>query len=133
MTMIRILLVDDNPEYRCFATLFLEEQPGLRIVGTTGSGAEALALLPDLQPDLVLLDLAMPGMNGLETARAIKDRPNAPRVIILTGHDDELYRQAAEACGVDVFLNKTALLQDLVPWIDLLFDRASTTLAELNP
>jgi DNA-binding NarL/FixJ family response regulator len=107
MTPIRILLVDDNRDFLGSAVNFLAVDPRLKIVGTVTSGREALELTPGLQPDLVLMDLAMPEMNGLEATRRLKARSTALRVVIVTGNDHQEYRNAANAAGADGFLAKS--------------------------
>ncbi len=80
------------------------------MVGEAGDGEEAVRLARDLRPDVVLMDIGMPGLDGLEATRRIKaDRPEA-RVIILTVHGEEAYRRAAGESGADAFLPKKALI-----------------------
>ena len=96
---LRVLLVDDNRDFLHSVRQVLAAHAELEVVGAVMSGAEALEQVPILRPDLVLLDLAMPGMNGLEAARRIKVATPAARVIILTLHDDPYYQSAALAAG----------------------------------
>jgi PAS domain S-box-containing protein len=106
MEAIRIVIVDDSPDFLESAVRFLSEQPELDIVGRANSGAEAIQQVDELRPDVVIMDLVMPGMNGLEACRWIKARPSPPRVVIVSMHDDPEFRQAAEAAGADAYLNK---------------------------
>ena len=76
------------------------------MVGRARSGEEAITAIESLGPDLVLMDHVMPGMRGIEATRAIKTRPGAPRIIVLTSHDRADLRAAAEAAGADGFLSK---------------------------
>ena len=117
----RVLLVDDSAEFLDSASDFLNTDPGIEIVGRAYSGHGALEQVPVLKPDLVLMDLTMPGMNGLEATRALKSRADGPRVIILTLHDDPQYRAAAEAAQADGFVTKTELGLHLLPAINKLF------------
>jgi DNA-binding NarL/FixJ family response regulator len=87
--------VDDSPEFLELVARCLAVAPHIEIVGRTRSGREALEQVARLQPDLVLMDLAMPGMNGLEATQRIKAQPGAPRVVMLTMYDDPAYRAAA--------------------------------------
>jgi CheY-like chemotaxis protein len=80
----RVLLVDDNQDFLKAAKRFLRTVPGLELVGQATSGEQALELTAALHPDLVLMDFAMPGMNGPAATLRIKQQPNAPKVIILT-------------------------------------------------
>ncbi len=84
---LRILLVDDNAQFLEVAARTLATVPAIEIVGRALSGRDALEQVTQLQPDLVLMDVAMPNMNGLEATRHIKAQPGAPRVVMLTLHD----------------------------------------------
>ena len=95
-TALRILLVDDSPAFLHAATRALALDSRIDIVGKASSGHQAIALVPEVQPDVVLMDVAMPGMNGFEATRQIKSRPNPPRIVMLTSHDIAHYRTAAE-------------------------------------
>jgi len=117
----RVLLVDDSAEFLDSAAHFLKSDPRIEIVGRAFSGRGALEQVPVLKPDLVLMDLTMPEMNGLESTRAIKSQPGGPRVIILTLHDNPEYRAAALAVRADGFVTKTELDMELLPMIHKLF------------
>jgi DNA-binding NarL/FixJ family response regulator len=119
---IRILLVDDSPEFLESATRFLSTDPRIEIVGCALSGAEAVEQVTRVQPDLVLMDCGMPGMNGLEATHNIKAWPGAPRVVILTLHDNAEYRAAAQAAGADGYVTKSEFGMALLPFIHTLFD-----------
>ena len=99
----------------------------LCIVGRAASGSAALEQVAVLNPDLVLMDLAMPGMNGLETTRRIKAQPDAPRVVIMTLYDVAEYRAAARAAMADGFIAKSSIRSQLMPMLVGLFpDRAAS-------
>ena len=119
---VRILLVDDNPTFLTAAERLLTSRPSsFAVVGRACSGEEALERVVALQPDLVLMDVAMPGLNGLEATRRIKAEPDPPRVIVLTLHDGAVYRDAARNAGADGFVSKARLDQALVPLARSLF------------
>jgi DNA-binding NarL/FixJ family response regulator len=118
-------LVDSNLNFLKAAMRFLAKDPEIEIVGSGDSGRSALNQVRLLGPDLVLMDLAMTEMNGLEATRRIKAQPGAPRVIILTLHDHPQYRTLAEAAGADGFLNKANLGSHLLPLIYTLFARGT--------
>lgn len=121
MQTIRVLLVDDSPAFVHEAAGFLSETPGFEVVGWTSSGLEALDIVGRLPVDLVLMDIAMPGMNGLEATRRIKKRPEAPKVVILTLHDGLEFRTAALTAEADGFVAKSDLSAKLVPCVHALF------------
>lgn len=115
MPPLRILLVDDSPAFLESAARFLSRDVRFEIIGRALSGSEAVAQVGLLDPDLILMDLAMPGMNGLEATRLIKEQPDAPCVVILTLSDSTEYRVAAEAVGADGFVTKSEFGTALLP------------------
>lgn len=121
MALIRVLLVDDNPKFIAAAAHFLATLPGVIVVGCALSAQEGLAQITNLQPDLVLMDIAMSKMNGLQATRQLKAWPQSPRVVILTMHDNPEYRTAAENAGADGFLTKSEFGAQLLPLMDILF------------
>ena len=121
MLSVRILLVDDYPDFLESAARFLSTVPQVDLVGHAFSGPEAIQQSRRLRPDLVLMDLAMPDMNGLEATRQIKAQIGAPRVVILSLYDNPAYRRMATAAGADYFLNKSDLGEALVPLVHELF------------
>jgi DNA-binding NarL/FixJ family response regulator len=123
MALIRTLLVDDNPEFLDAAGRFLASDPDIEIVGSAISGLEAIQQVSLLNPDLILMDLAMPGINGLETTRRIKAEPGSPRIIILTLHDNPEYRSASNSVNADGFIAKSDFGSDLIPLIRLIFEK----------
>jgi PAS domain S-box-containing protein len=106
MKTIRIVLVDDSPDFLDSASRFLADQPELDVVGFARSGPEAIHQVDQLRPDVVIMDLVMPGMTGVEATRWIKGRPSPPRVVVVSMHDDLEFRQAAEEAGADAYLSK---------------------------
>jgi DNA-binding NarL/FixJ family response regulator len=122
MIGIRILLVDDNPEFLEAAKRFIKSEKQIKIIGTALSGQEAIEKVKELNPDLVLMDLAMPDMNGLEATRQIKKQSSAPHVVILTLHDTPEYREASEAVGADGFVPKSDFGVQLLPLVKVLFE-----------
>jgi DNA-binding NarL/FixJ family response regulator len=118
----RVLLVDDSTEFLQSAAHFLGSEPGVEVIGQASSGGDAVEEVSRLRPDLVLMDLNMPGMNGLEATRRIKSQPDSPRVIILTLHENPEYRAAAEAARADGYVSKSELGDQLLPLIQTLFN-----------
>lgn len=95
---VRILIVDDHPVMCSGLSNMLGMHEEVRVIGSAGSGAEALAVIPSEKPDLVLLDLRMPGIDGLSVLRQLEKIPDPPKVIVLTSYaQDELIYQAIKA------------------------------------
>jgi DNA-binding NarL/FixJ family response regulator len=122
MLPLRILLVDDSVQFLDVVARTLATVPAIEIVGRALSGRDALEQVTQLQPDLVLMDVAMPNMNGLEATRRIKTQADAPHVVILTLHDTPEYRAAAEAVGADNFVSKAEFNAQMLPLIRTLCD-----------
>lgn len=111
---MRVLLVDDNLQFASAATRFLSLIGRLDVVGHARSGREALEQVDRLHPDVVIMDVMMPDMDGLEATRHLKRTNAATRIVILTLHDSPEYRNRAREVGADGFVSKeefgTALL-----------------------
>jgi DNA-binding NarL/FixJ family response regulator len=112
-----ILIVDDNAQLRAFIREIASQEPELHVVGEAENGAEAIRLTHELWPDIVLLDLVMPGVNGLKALRRIKAERPATKIIIVTVHTEDAYRRAAEDGGADAFLVKKTLMTALLPTV----------------
>ena len=114
MKPISVLLVDDNPAFLRIATRFLQQHDDVVVVGAADGGEEALALAQDLQPDIVVIDLAMPGLSGLETIPRLRAVLPEVGIIALTVLDTNSYRKAALTAGANDFVAKASLDTDLV-------------------
>jgi DNA-binding NarL/FixJ family response regulator len=113
---IRVLLAEDQPIVRAGFRSLLEAQPDVDVVGEAATGVEALGMARDLRPDLVLMDVRMPEMDGLEATRAITDDPAlaATRVLVLTTFALDEYVFGALRAGASGFLLKGGQLEDLL-------------------
>ena len=111
---IRILIVDDHPVVRTGLTSMLGTQVGFEVVGAASGGEEALALVTRTAPDVMLMDLRMPGMNGIDLLRTLQSFTNPPRVIVLTSFetDEDIYR--AVQAGAHGYLLKSTMQQEMV-------------------
>lgn len=103
---IRVLVVDDDPLVRSALTLMLGGQADLAVVGEAPDGQAGLAAARELRPDVVLMDIRMPVMGGLEATRSLHAQPEPPRVIVLTTFDADEHVVGALAAGADGFLLK---------------------------
>jgi DNA-binding NarL/FixJ family response regulator len=106
---LRILAVDDSPAFLRTLCSFFDKNPGVEVVGTANSAYEAFATIPHLLPDLVLMDLQMPGINGLEATAVLRRQFPAVLVIMLTAHDMPGLRQACKESGAYEFASKSRL------------------------
>ncbi|MDQ6692826.1 MAG: response regulator transcription factor [Chloroflexota bacterium] len=114
MPPIRILVVDDSPTFLSSLAQLLASLEEFEVVGTALSASGAIEQIAQSHPDLVLMDMVMPDMNGLEATRLVKAEPDAPRVIICTLYATTQYEEAAKAAGADGFLPKSALSKKLL-------------------
>lgn len=116
---IRIMIVDDHPVVRAGLASMLSTQADLTVVGSASSGAEALALLETITPDVVLMDLRMPGMSGLDSIRAINSRMDPPRVLVLTSFDTDEDIYQSVGAGAQGYILKDAPQDRLLEAIHL--------------
>jgi two-component system, NarL family, response regulator NreC len=114
MSKIRILVVDDHTLFRQGIVGLLESQPDIEVVGQAGSGRDALRAAVELSPDVVLMDISMPGTSGLNATAEIKARSPDASVLILTIHDREDYLYQALRAGAAGYVLKGADIHDLL-------------------
>jgi two-component system response regulator NreC len=112
--MTKILLADDHAVLRSGLKLLLESQPDLQVVGEASSGLEAIELAGSLQPDLILLDLSMPNLGGLDALPTLRKTAPAAKILILTMHDDPQYLRTALKLGASGYVLKKAADQELL-------------------
>jgi DNA-binding NarL/FixJ family response regulator len=118
--MLRILIADDHEVARRGIRSFLESHPGWEICGEAKDGREAVECANEMKPDVVLLDIGMPGLNGLDAARQIHASLPETRILILTMHDTEQVVQEVLAVGARGFLLKSDAGRDLVAAVEAL-------------
>ncbi len=118
--MTRVLLVDDQTLVRTGFRVIIDAQPDLEVVGEAGDGLEAIAASARLAPDVVCMDVQMPGVDGLEATRRITGAPAAPAVLVLTTFDRDDYLFQALEAGASGFLLKTASPEQLVDAVRVL-------------
>jgi DNA-binding NarL/FixJ family response regulator len=118
----KVLLVDDQRLVRAGFRMLLKTEPGIAVVGEAGDGREAISAARRLRPDVVLMDLRMPDVDGLEATRAIVDGGDAPRVLVLTTFDLDEYVYEALRAGASGFMLKDAPEQRLITAIRVIAD-----------
>jgi two-component system invasion response regulator UvrY len=112
--MIRVLLADDHAVVRTGFRLLLQSQPEMSVVGEAASGETACQLYAELSPDVVVLDLSMPGMGGLEALKRIRAHHAQARVLALSAHDDAVHARRALQAGALGFLSKRSAPEALL-------------------
>jgi len=127
---LRILLVDDSATYLSAVCNLLGGIPEVEVVGQADGGREALRLARALRPDLMLMDVVMPAMNGLEVARTMQSWKVPPQIIFMSIHDGPDYRSAAQGLGAMAYISKSDLSAELPP---LLHQLLGPTKPEAGP
>jgi DNA-binding NarL/FixJ family response regulator len=113
-TLIRILLVDDFERFRSFTCSLLREQPGFQIVGEALDGPEAVQKAEELKPHLVVLDIGLPKLNGIEAARQIRLVSPDSKLLFLTGNDDPEVAREALCTGATGYVSKSDAAVELL-------------------
>jgi len=119
---VRVLLADDQPLVRAGLRVLITGTPGMEVAGEAGTGAEAVRQTQDTRPDVVVMDIRMPGMDGIEATRLITAQSPATRVVVLTTFDDDEYVYAALRSGASGFLVKDMALDDILTAIQVVAD-----------
>jgi len=116
-TSTRTLIVDDSAAFRRCIQAFLESESEIEVVGEAISGMEAIVKSRELKPDLVLMDVRMPGMDGISAARQLREEMPEVKIIVMTSVDIQEYRDAAMANGASGFIVKESVIETLLPTI----------------
>ena len=123
MSKITVLLVDDHEGFINAAIRHLRKLDWLDIVGRASNGLEAIERSETLRPDVVLMDLAMPEMGGLQATRLIKTQDQPPFIVIASHFDDAEHREHANRAGADEFVSKLSYIQEVLPILEKFKDR----------
>ena len=118
MSKITVLLVDDHEGFINAALRHLRKVEWLEIVGRASNGLEAIERSETLRPDVVLMDLAMPEMGGLQATRLIKTQDEPPYIVIASHFDDAEHREHAQRAGADNFVSKLSYIQEVMPILE---------------
>ncbi len=116
---IRVVVVDDHPAYREGLCRLLNEEDDIEVAGMAANASEAIALTKELQPDVVTLDIAMPGLNGIEGAKQVKTSCPKTAILIISAYDYEHYVLTAIRAGVAGYLLKDAPVRDIISAVRL--------------
>lgn len=114
MSQINVLLADDHPLARAGIRKFLEKEPDIQVVGEASSGEEALQLVEEFHPDVLLLDMEMPGMKGLEVAKTLKERNSPTVVLALSTYDNKQFILGLLASGASGYLVKEEVPETII-------------------
>src|SRR3990167_9270292 len=110
----KILICDDHKIFREGLRALLEKQPGVKVVGGARDGLEAVKLARELSPDIVIMDISMPGLNGIEAARKLAKVKKSARVIALSMHNDRKYVTEIIKAGARAYLLKDSAFEELM-------------------
>jgi DNA-binding NarL/FixJ family response regulator len=109
MIVVNVLIVDDQAPFLRAMSAVIEETEGFRVVGSASSAEEAIAAGRALQPDLVLMDVNLPGIDGLEATRRLRSHPSPPVVLLLSTYDEDAGARFIAECGAAAYITKSAL------------------------
>ena len=107
MAPVRVLIVDDQEPFRRAAAAVVELTDAFVVVGTVESGEDCLAAAPGLRPDLVLMDVGLPGMDGMQATRRLSTLGRPPVVVLVSTHDEEELGDEVRACGAVAYVKKS--------------------------
>lgn len=115
---ITIVVVDDDPEFlQIIRAIVTPEAESIRVVGEAENGERGLAVIRRERPDIVITDLIMPGLNGVELTRYIRNELPDTKIILISSHTEEAYRLMASDSGADSFVSKRVITHSLLPAI----------------
>ena len=132
MGVINILIAGDNPIKRLGIRTLLESEPSFKVVGEASNGLEAVQMVKRLSPDVVVLDLMMPFLNGIEAARQVRAQFPHIRIVILFGFESEVNKIEATNTGADAYLLKRSPIEELVGTIHEILDTRCYLFKTLN-
>ena len=116
-TPLKLLIVDDNDLFVSALEGFLETEASLEVIGRAANGAVAVELAADLQPDVVLMDLSMPSVDGFEATAMVREQAPEAAIVVLTGSNDPADQARARAAGAAGYVTKDRILGELVATI----------------
>ena len=127
---INVMLVDDHAVVRMGFRLLLEGSPDIKVVGEAESGEEACRKYPELKPDVVVMDISMPGIGGLEAIDRILAREPSARILVLSAHEDAMHARRVLKAGAAGYLTKPLSVNELALQVRRILDRDAVSLRE---
>jgi DNA-binding NarL/FixJ family response regulator len=112
MDSVRVLLVDDHESFRRRAAAVVEATDGFLVAACAGSGEEALDVAATVRPQLVLMDINLPGIDGLAATRRLRALAQPPVVVLLSGYDEQDIQRSARACGAAAYVAKSSFASE---------------------
>jgi DNA-binding NarL/FixJ family response regulator len=109
---VRVLIVDDQEPFRLAARMVVEATDGFEVVGEAATGEESIEMARELDPDLVLMDVNLPGINGLDATRRILETSNRQVILLLSTYEEEEYAPRAAECGASAYIPKSSFGPD---------------------
>jgi two-component system, NarL family, response regulator DegU len=128
----KVFIVDDHPVFLSGLRMLIEAEQSLKIAGDAGCGEEALEKIGESAPDVIVLDLSLPGINGVEVVRALQKEKNEAKIIILTMHDEEATVNSALNLGIQGYILKDSALSEIVKAIKLVTSGKSYVSPQLS-
>ena len=122
---LNVMVVDDSTDLRDLISMVIDRSPGWHVVATAADGQQAVEAARDNQPDLVLLDIAMPVMDGMQALPLIREAAPEAVVVMLSGYPFATAGQGAISAGAHGYLEKSDLVKSLVPRLELIVDTAT--------
>jgi DNA-binding NarL/FixJ family response regulator len=113
-----VLIADDNAEFRTELSNYMRRLPGYRVVGEASDGLEIVSMTQQFHPDLVLMDISMPGMNGVGAARKIKEFSSTTKIVFVTIHENKTFQVLSDMLGMEGVVCKSSLLKELPGVLD---------------
>jgi DNA-binding NarL/FixJ family response regulator len=122
----KVFLVDDSRVFLDTAKKFLSANSDFEVIGSAYSGEEGLEKLALISPDLILMDMSMPGIGGVQATRFIKTKQNPPKIVIVSIYDNPEYQDLVRSAGADGFIAKSDFGTKLLPLLNGLFENSET-------
>ncbi len=110
---LRILVADDNDSFRTGFIEYINNQDGLRVIGEAKNGLEAIELTNNLKPDIIMMDVSMPKMDGITSAGIIKQKNPGTNVVVVTIHEEQIFKELSEQLPADGYICKSSISSDL--------------------